>query len=381
MNELWFFETGGGTFNVSFDTSHFLFQESFIEFNNFLKDLNIKFVDFLSLWDPFSVDLFLKLSFSWGNSFTVGFDVRNDVFSEILIGLSGSSPFVGDTLWILELDVSWSFLGSSGEFSLSDLVVPGSDVHIIDSLGGSFPVLGLSLKFGSGVLSVLEVGFEGFLDLPFQFVSLVKILIELGSDFLGLSLFSVGDQRLWFLSESSLKFVLDWSVDILVGFDGSILVSLPQFWPLSFSGSLEFSFISGNGFFVSNPVLNELISSLNISSLSISPFVNDSLLVVNLEAPFSILLFCEVDLFHLELDGILVFLVDDFLLGNEFFHLSSEFLSLVNGSVREVLEVFNDGFIESPSSLPSISEIGFNISCRGKRVWVLLLEVSGKFFP
>lgn len=266
--------------------------------------------------------------------------------------------------------MSWGSSGSWGIFGLGNLVVPGSGVHVLNSLGTFLPVSSFFLELSSGTGGVLEVFLEGLFDLEIELVSLVEVIINLRSDQLSFLLLNISNERFWL-----------WFWKVSNGFvkvNASFLVSLEFCWPGGLSGFLEGSFLGSNGSLVSDPVFLELLSSFDISGLSISPFVNDDILVVNLERPFSGFSLGEFDLAHFVVVSISVSFVDGFLLLDVGLDLSGEFFSLVNGIVGESFEILNDGLIHGPSGFPGLGEAGFDLSFGGKRFWCWGIEVIGK---
>jgi hypothetical protein len=245
------------------------------EVDNFFNNSNIFVLESLSSWNPLSVDLSLELSLGWFDGSSVSHEISLDVSSEILVSLSSSSPFVGNLKWSLELDVSWMSIGSWGEFGLSNLVVPGSSVHILNSLASSFPVSSFFLKLSSGTGGVFHVFLEGLLYLEVELVSLVDVIVNLSSDQFSFLLLNISNERfwLWFWKDSN----------GFVEIDASLFVSLEFLWPFSFSGSFESSFISGNRFLVVNPIILEILVVLDISEFGIRIVLDDLVLVGNLE--------------------------------------------------------------------------------------------------
>lgn len=151
---------------------------------NFLEDLNVRLVDSFSLWNPLGVNFILENSLGWSNGFSVSVDITSSFFMKIFISLSSSSPVVGNFNGIVELDMGWGSGGSWGEFGLSNLVVPGSGVHVLNSLSSFLPLSSVSLKGFSGIVGVLHVSSKIIFDLVIEFVSLVQVFINLTSDFL-----------------------------------------------------------------------------------------------------------------------------------------------------------------------------------------------------
>jgi hypothetical protein len=136
--------------------------------DNFLDDLSIRSVDSLSGWDPLVVDFVLENVSGWSNLLVEVLDITSDTLPEILISLSGSSIVVGNSLLVVHLDMSWSFSGSWSKFSLGNLVVPGSGVHVLNSLSSDIPVFGISFKLFSGTVGVFHISFQILFDIPFE---------------------------------------------------------------------------------------------------------------------------------------------------------------------------------------------------------------------
>lgn len=254
------------------ESSGFLSVTSFVEVNNFFNDLNVRFVDLFSLWDPLFVNFTGELFFGWGNLFRVVDDVTSDVSSEILVSLGGSSPVVGNLYSVFELKSSWSLSRCWGEFALSNLVLPGSGVHVLDVLTGDFPFSGFFLELSSGIFGVSHVFSKVLFDVPFQSKSLVDVIVNMASDKFSFFLLSIGDERFWLGISHGFH-----------EFHGSSFVSLEFLWPFSFSGSFESSFISGNRFLVVNPIILEILVVLDISEFGIRIVLDDLVLVGNLE--------------------------------------------------------------------------------------------------
>jgi hypothetical protein len=98
--------------------------------------------------------------------------------------LGSSSPVVGNLIGVLELDMGWGSVGSLGEFGFSNLVAPGSGVHVFNSLACFLPFFNVFRKLISFTTGVLDVLFKIFFDIEFEFKSLVNVIINLSSDFL-----------------------------------------------------------------------------------------------------------------------------------------------------------------------------------------------------
>lgn len=146
--------------------------ESFVgmstwESHNFLDDEDIRLVDLFGLWNPLAVNFVLKSLFGWSNLIVVLVEIFLDILTEILISLSGSSPVVGNFFSVLELEGSGMLVGSWGVFSLGNLIVPGSSVHVLDLFRCLNPFLLLFLESSSGTVGVLEVSFKILFDIPF----------------------------------------------------------------------------------------------------------------------------------------------------------------------------------------------------------------------
>lgn len=84
--------------------------------SNFLEDLNVRFVDSFSLWNPLGVNFILENSLGWFNVLHVFFDIILFSMLKIFISLSSSSPVVGNFNCVVELEMGWGSVGSWGEF-------------------------------------------------------------------------------------------------------------------------------------------------------------------------------------------------------------------------------------------------------------------------
>jgi hypothetical protein len=329
---------------------------TFGESDNFLKDLNIRFVDGLGSWDPVFVDSGGELFFGWGNSFGVVDDISSDFSTEVFVFLGSSSPVIGNLLWVLEFKSSWSFSGSWGEFALSNLVLPGSGVHVLDVLTGNFPFSSIFLKGSSGSSGVFKVSSDIFLNVIFESESLVDVLIHLSSDDFSFLLLSIGDERFWGRSGNSigLSFI---PFEGIIAFLGSSLVSSEFLWPFSFSGRGEFSFISSNGFLVLNVFFDEFLVVFDISEFGIRPVVENLIFVVKFELDITRLGFSSVEVFHLVVPSSFVLLVDLILVLNVSLNIITPFSSLGFGVVNEFKEITDNSFVEIGTSSPGGSKV------------------------
>jgi len=280
---LWLVDTGGvvveSMMDILMESIKFFFGMSIWEIENFLNNGDVRSVDLFDLWNPLAVNFVLEGSLGWCNCFVVVHDIVLDFLTEILVSLSGNSIVVGNFTCVLELEVSGMLVGHWGVFSLGNLIVPGSGVHVLDSLGSSFPCGLVFLECFSGTIGVLKVSFKIVSDIEFELCSLVDVIINLSSDHFTFFLLNISNQSVWFHNSSSLL----WSFHSLVEFNDGGFVSSEFLWPLSFSGSFESSFLGSDGSLVVNPVFLELFSSSNILRLNFSPIVNDAILVVNSE--------------------------------------------------------------------------------------------------
>lgn len=135
--------------------------------NNFFNDLNIRSVEIFNSWDPLAVNFVFEGSSGWSSGVLEVSEIISDGVSKILVSLSSSSEVIGNLLWVFELDVSWSLCGSWGEFSLGNLVVPGSGIHVLNLFRSLFPFSSFLFKLISGSSGVFEVCFKIFFDFPF----------------------------------------------------------------------------------------------------------------------------------------------------------------------------------------------------------------------
>ena len=339
--DLWSVDTSGGIFEMSVVGIHVLLGVVLWEVDNFLEDLDVRFVDGFGGWDPLGVDFVLENVSGWGNSLVEVGDIILDVISEVLISLGSSSVVVGNLHWVLELDVSWSGGGSWGEFGFGNLVVPGSGVHVLDSLTSGFPVLDISFECISGTVGVLQVCFKILFGLISESISLVHVIIHLTSDQFSFSLLSISNH-------SDVRWVhvssVCWSILSLIKFNNSLFVSLEFLWPLSLSGGFESSFLGSDRVIGVNEVFLKFLSGFNIVGLGSSPFIKNSFLVINGERPFSLVV-SEVNILHFVVESFSILLVDNLLLLNVGLNLRFESFLLCNGVVVEVNDVIDDGFV------------------------------------
>jgi len=235
-----------------------------------------------------------------------------------------------------------------GEFSLLNLVVPGSSIHTANSLTGGLPVSGFSGELLSSTGGVIHVVLKIFSNLIFQSESFVNVIINVSSDIISGSVLSISDKGLWLHHGSSVLWSSHGDVELLKG----ISVSLEFGWPLSLSGGLESSFLGSNRSLEVDEVFLEFLSGLKISGLSISPVTKDGFLVTLSDSPISgggVLV--EMDLGRLVVPGSSVLLVDLFFLSN----ISSNFLfesgSLSLSVVNELEDISNDGMTSIVSSV------------------------------
>lgn len=283
VGELWLVDTIGvvvhSLMGILMESIKFFFGILIWEIENFLNNGDVRSVDLFDLWNPLAVNFFLEGTLGWCNCFVVVHDIVLDFLTEILVSLSGSSIVAGNFTCVLELEVSGMLVGHWGVFSLGNLIVPGSSVHVLDSLGSDFPCGLFFLECFSSTIGVLKVSFKIVCDIEFELCSLVDVIINLSSDHFTFFLLNISNQSVWFHHSSSLL----WSLQSLVEFNDGGFVSSEFLWPLSFSGSFESSLIGTDGILVVNPVFLELLLRCNIISLSSSPFVKDGFLVVNSE--------------------------------------------------------------------------------------------------
>jgi len=283
VGELWLIDTSGCVgmhmMHILMESIEFFFGMSIWEIENFLNNGDVRSVDLFGLWNPLAVNFVLEGTLCWCNCFVVVHDIVLDFLTEILVSLSGRSIVVGNFNCVFELEVSGFGVGSWGEFSLGNLIVPGSGVHVLDSLGSGFPCGLIFLKSLSGTIGVFKVRFKIVFDIEFELCSLVEVIINLSSDQFSFFLLNISNQSVWLSHGSSLL----WSFHSLVEFNDGGFVSSEFLWPLSLSGSFESSFLGSDGFLVEHPVILELFTRLNIMRLSSSPFVKDGFLVVNSE--------------------------------------------------------------------------------------------------
>jgi hypothetical protein len=137
-----------------------------MESNNFFDNLGVKSVDFLSLWDPLIVNLTFKLVSLCLNRFSEVSDIVFNILSKILVSLGGMSPVVRNLLWVLEFNGTWSFSGCWGNFALSNLVLPGSSVLVLNVITSDFPFFSFFFECLSLSTGVLDVSFKVFFDVP-----------------------------------------------------------------------------------------------------------------------------------------------------------------------------------------------------------------------
>jgi hypothetical protein len=336
-----------------------LIEVSSMVVENFINNLDITFVNSIGSWSPLSLNFVLESSSCWLSLVEEVLDISSHSVTEILVSLSGVSPVVGNGLSIFELESGWVRSIGCGEFSLGDLVIPGSGVHVTNSLASSFPLGNLGFEMVSSIGSVVEVSFKIFLDFPFELFSLVKLFVNLVSNFHVHCLIGIRNQGLWLLH--GLHEILNGS-----------FVSVEGFWPGGFSSGSEFSFLGSDGFLVVNEISFEFLSRSDIVSLGISPVVNDGVLVVNGVRPLSIVI-VEVDVVHFVVPCGFVSLVDFLLLLHEGFNFTLESVSLGSGIVVEFNEIIEDGFIEVGTSVGHVVEPIFNCSSGSKRVFHLFL--------
>jgi hypothetical protein len=133
-------------------------------------------------------------------------------------------------------------------------------------------------------------------------------------------------------------------------FNGSIellsssLESFESFWPLSFSGSFESSFVSRNRVLVVNKILSKFSMVHDVVGLSSGPFIDNFISVGNSDVKSSVS-FGDLEVFHLVLESFSVLLVDDLLLLNVCLNILFPFFSLVNSVVVVGNEIVSDGFV------------------------------------
>jgi hypothetical protein len=341
---------------------HFVGPES----GNFVKDLNVRFVDLFGLWDPFGLNFLLENFLLWFNILGVVLDISLNFITEILVSLSSSSVVVGNLLRFLELESGWTFSASWGIFGVCNLVRPGSGVHVANSLTGSFPLSIISFELISGIVGVFHVGFKILFDLPFEFLSLVNVVINLFSDFHVESLIGIRNHRLW-----------SWFHGLNETFN-RLLETLECFWPGGFSGGFESSFFGSDGFLVVNIFGFELLIVHDIVSLGISPFIDDLIFVVNVKGQFTIFVI-NINVLHFVVKGSFVLLVDCFLLFNEGLDIILPSISLDSSIVVEINNIIDDGFIEVISSVSHVVETVFDLSSGSKRV--VVVEVFSESVP
>lgn len=339
-----------------------LIEVSSMVFENFIKNLFITFLNSIDSWNPLSLNFVLESISSWLSLVVEVLDFSHHSVTEILVCLSGTSPVVGNGLSVFELESGWMRSIGCGIFSLGDLVVPGSGVHVTNSLASSFPLGSFSFEKVSISGSVVEVSLKIFLDFPFEFFSLVKLFVNLVSNFHVHNLIGIRNKRnqgLWFLH------------GLHESLNGGF-ISVEGFWPGGFSGGSEFSFLSSDGSLVVNEISFEFLSGSDIVSLGISPVVNDGVLVVNGVRPLSIVI-VPVDVVHFVVPSGFVSLVDFLLLLHEGSNFTLESVSLGSGIVVEINDIIEDGSIEVGTSVGHVVESSFNFSSGSKRVVQLFL--------